>query len=143
MDTKTRRDDALALLALDTPDINQRNRLLKLTAMAAGYSVTRDDPGYLLLDRNGREVSGVGHGTEGAAWQDAPDVLTSVDACLLLPLINNCFWLLETKTTGVERADPYRATIYRAYEVMDKQQRFTSDNALSLAMIKAWWTLQD
>lgn len=140
MDTKTRKSEALELLALDTPDINQRNRLLKLTALAAGYSVTSDDPGYLLLDQDGREVSGVGHGTEGYAWEDAPDFLNSVDACYKLPLPPGQRWTTASPVSGSEYILAWAFIGGGFATTTEIMHRSTT---LPLAMLLAWWQIQD
>lgn len=63
----------------------------------------------------------------------------SVDICLTLPLPDGYFWLMESKFGR----DPYGATLYKAFMKQETQTKYQSDASLPLAMLQAWWSLQD
>lgn len=142
MDTKTLKQEALALLALDELTPTQRARLNILTADQAGYdskAMTEDEyqearlwlapfPQSYWLVRNGAAFKYVGL-----------EFCVSVDACLMLQLPGKHFWDLGTATQGVEGD-------YPSAEIMDAAH-FEHGNhqyakTLSLAMLRAWWQMQ-
>lgn len=86
MATKTAKQEALALLALDTIEGNDRLWLNAITAKQAGYRVL-DTPDGLRI----REPEAFGYDENGSGMHvyplsNVPDYTLSVDACLTLPL---------------------------------------------------------
>lgn len=152
MDTTTHKQEALKLLALDELTREQEINLNILTAKQAGYQVVEGGWGRnlsgdewrwgYLVSRTGERVTPEyeeKHYKAEDVWlMEAPEFCISVDACLLLPLPDGYFWLMESKFGR----DPYGAILYKAFEQQDTQSKYQSDVSLPIAMLKAYWHMQ-
>lgn len=137
MDTKTRKQEALDLLALDTMTGKQRQEIDRLTAIQAGWSVKKARGGYYaLIHPNGKNLGT--HINEAEAWlwhRHDNDYSASVDACLTLLLPEYHEWRLYRHAIAcIDLWMPGR--VVETIEV-------GSADTFPLAMLRAWWQIQD
>jgi len=130
----TPKREALELLALDTMTGQNAIRLNILTVKQAGYQVTEFADGtFGLATADGDDLpSWDSHYSGEEAWEDTPDYVTSVDACLTLPVPNGGFWKIRTPVL-------IRVEVYGA-DGLALAKEF--GRTVPLAMLKAWWTIQ-
>lgn len=137
MDTKTRKQEALELLALDTLTGKQMMQLDILTLQQVGWSIKKARSGYYEARNPSGEID-MGMDifmaeNEGWVWvrKEYP-FCTSVDACLTLPTPGR-YWMLLT--------EPNNASLHN-HDTHFNVARFENQRSLPVAMLKAWWNIQ-
>lgn len=142
MNTQSRKQEALALLALPELSTSQRARLNVLTGEQAGYQFSamteaeyREDstwispfPKTYWLVSNGAAVRYVG-----------PEFTRSADACLALPKPAELFWDLQE---AIEDS-PFTAWLMDIEELEEPVARDADKHSLACAMLKCWWAIQE
>jgi hypothetical protein len=121
MDTKTRKQEALALLAKDETTVEQDKRLHYLTAKAAGLPTHQE---YVYNSRYDRY--------DLAGGEEPQHYSYSVDAALTL--------ISEYRYVIRHLMGSFRVTLYR--DSGDSQGTFADAWALQIAILKAFWQLQ-
>lgn len=146
MDTKTRKTEALALLALKDISAGQADKLTILTAQQVGYSVRKtrtipnpagDIDAYGLF-LNDEHIAG-DDAFVGNLWAEVPDYANSVDACLTLPVPAGLSWCLWVNPAGQVRA-ALLETIHEAEKAFEEQPDAPS---LPVAMLRDFWDVQE
>lgn len=136
MDTKTAKEEALALLALDyeTLSYEQAERLNYLTATAAGMKTFYDHDNQFSEFTASREWVRTGYydPDNNNLAHELPEYTTSVDACLTLPL-PDCLWIIYAK------AEPC-VMVHRLAN--GDSVACAALKTLPLTMLHAWWQIQ-
>ncbi len=144
--TKTRKAEALELLALDAQDVLHRRHINRLTAEQAGYEVRkvhyglapRENPFRFALYWNEKNVGQVPNADSEVVWAQAPRFCSSVDACLMLPKPDGYFWTLCSLTEN--ELSFAQASLGAVYP--NDWLYLHRGNSLPIAMLKAWWSIQ-
>jgi hypothetical protein len=131
--------EALALLALDGLSTDQRLHINVLTAAHSGFRVIQTQDGLRILHEEKLAYDAFGVTLRVAPLSPLPDYADSVDACLKLAVPDGYFWVMESQF----KRDPYGAVLYKAFEKQETQAKHQSDVSLPVAMLKAWWALQE
>lgn len=141
MDTKTRKAETLELLALDELTYEQAERLDYLTATAAGMKTFYDPDNLFSEFTASREWVRTGYydPDNNNMAHELPGYCISVDACLLLPLPEGCIWKLFH---GDEKGASAHILV-RPVGKPAEDKSFGRDASLALAMLVAWWQIQD
>ncbi len=132
--TKTRKQEAWELLALDALTDEQKVRVNRLVAEVDQHQVVKDDRGYYRLSRAGVVMGGFLE--EADAWAHTPDYFYgrgAIGNCLTLPIPEGAFWKLRTPVM-------IRAELY-GNDGLALAKEF--GQTLPIAMLKAWWSIQE
>lgn len=134
MDTKTRKQEALDLLALDTLTYEQAERLNYLTATAAGMNTFYDPDNLFSEFTASRDWVRTGYHDpdNNNMAHELPEYCTSVDACIALPLPDGCWWLMTSRAPN---------TRCSAAIVLERHRQYAA--TIPLAMLKCFWAIQD
>lgn len=137
-----RKQEAMALLALDELTRGQEIELNILTAKQAGYTIRKTgwmrQPAWSEAYPTYQLVSPMGNDIEDAVsldnvWLNAPEFCTSVDACLTLPVSVAWHWRLSTANTIINA---------ELYDLGGERWAKEFGDTLPLAMLKTWWQIQ-
>lgn len=127
MNTKTAKSEATELLALDEITDEQAERLNYLTAVRAGaYQVARHGGSVFVSTQ------------ANPAFYEKRDYFGSVDACLTLPLPEQCIWKLFHGDDKGASAH----VLFRPVGQPATDRVFGQAATLPLAMLRAWWQIQ-
>lgn len=145
-DTKTHKQEALELLALETMTRKQRDWLDILTAFQAGHKEIVMQEGRYDSDLNAfSEAHQPGIITrlmdfdELWGYLNVPNYATSINDCYKLPIPRGHRWTLISPVEGSEYIVA-RASIDTGTPT--KITRMPDAKTLPLAMLKCWWSIQ-
>lgn len=139
MDTKTRKQEALELLALKELTYEQAERLNYLTATAAGMNTFYDPDNQFSEFTASREWVRTGYHdpNNNNIARELPEYSTSVDACLTLPRKEYGYFEISTSYSDNSVYPYVRYMVDRV-----EWQHVGDVKSLPLAILKCWWLVQ-